>query len=80
MLSQNINPPYSKFKPFQHLVKEHLINVDGQTLDIGFVPSTKAPKTCAFVNGLRLCQCLIFIVPLTIPKYLLKNRVRTKEG
>ncbi|KAK4582155.1 hypothetical protein RGQ29_025356 [Quercus rubra] len=39
---------------FAFLVKEYLINVDGQTLDISFIPSTKAPKTYAFVNGIEI--------------------------
>ena len=36
------------------LVKEYSINVDGQTLDISFIPSAKAPNTYAFVNGIEI--------------------------
>ncbi|XP_075637687.1 receptor-like protein kinase FERONIA [Castanea sativa] len=36
------------------LVKEYSINVEGATLDISFVPSAKAPKAYAFVNGIEI--------------------------
>ena len=39
---------------FTVLVKEYSINVKGATLDISFVPSAKAPKAYAFVNGIEI--------------------------
>ncbi|GMY25728.1 receptor-like protein kinase FERONIA isoform X2 [Fagus crenata] len=39
---------------FASLFKEYSINVDGATLDISFVPSAKAPKAYAFVNGIEI--------------------------
>ncbi|KAM3690037.1 hypothetical protein ACJW31_09G091500 [Castanea mollissima] len=36
------------------LVKEYSINVEGAKLDISFVPSAKAPKAYAFVNGIEI--------------------------
>ncbi|KAK7847315.1 receptor-like protein kinase feronia [Quercus suber] len=39
---------------FAFLVKEYSINVEGATLDISFVPSAKAPKAYAFVNGIEI--------------------------
>ncbi|KAL4606502.1 hypothetical protein ACB092_09G107300 [Castanea dentata] len=39
---------------FAFFVKKYLINVDGQTLDISFIPSNKAPKKYAFVNGIEI--------------------------
>ena len=39
---------------FAFLVKEYSVNVDGQTLDISFIPSAKAPKAYAFVNGIEI--------------------------
>ncbi|KAM4079107.1 hypothetical protein ACB094_09G091700 [Castanea mollissima] len=39
---------------FAFVVKEYLINIDGQTLDISFTPSDKAPKKYAFVNGIEI--------------------------
>ncbi|KAG2691153.1 hypothetical protein I3843_09G218500 [Carya illinoinensis] len=39
---------------FAFIVKEYSINVDGDKLDITFVPSPKAPKAFAFVNGIEI--------------------------
>ena len=39
---------------FAFLVKEYSINVEGATLDISFVPSAKAPRAYAFVNGIEI--------------------------
>nr|POE88467.1 receptor-like protein kinase feronia [Quercus suber] len=39
---------------FAFLVKEYSINVEGATLDISFVPSSKAPKAYTFVNGIKI--------------------------
>ncbi|GMY25722.1 receptor-like protein kinase FERONIA [Fagus crenata] len=36
------------------IVKEYYINVEGGKLDISFVPSAKAPKAYAFVNGIEI--------------------------
>ena len=48
---------------FAFLVKEYSINDEGATLDISFIPSTKAPRAYAFVNGIEIVSMLIFIVP-----------------
>lgn len=39
---------------FAFIVKEYLINVNGDKLDISFTPSAKAPKAYAFVNGIEI--------------------------
>jgi serine/threonine protein kinase len=39
---------------FAFIVKEYVINVDGNKLDISFTPSAKAPKAYAFVNGIEI--------------------------
>ncbi|KAB1224661.1 Receptor-like protein kinase FERONIA [Morella rubra] len=39
---------------FAFIVKEYSINVVGDKLDISFVPSAKAPKAYAFVNGIEI--------------------------
>lgn len=36
------------------IVKEYSISVDGDKLDINFIPSTKSPKAYAFVNGIEV--------------------------
>ena len=55
------------------LVKEYLINVDGQTLDISFVPSTKAAKTCAFVNGIEIVSMPDIYSSIDNSKILIKK-------
>jgi|UniRef100_A0A2N9FT85 hypothetical protein len=37
-----------------YIVKEYYINVEGGRLDLSFVPSAKAPKAYAFVNGIEI--------------------------
>nr|POF26970.1 receptor-like protein kinase feronia [Quercus suber] len=39
---------------FAFLVKEYSINVEGATLDVSFIPSAKAPRAYAFVNGIEI--------------------------
>ena len=58
---------------FAFLVKEYLINVDGQTLDISFVPSTKAAKTYAFVNGIEIVSMPDIYSSIDNSKILIKK-------
>ncbi|XP_023904975.1 receptor-like protein kinase FERONIA [Quercus suber] len=39
---------------YAFIIKEYSINVEGEKLDISFVPSAKAPTAYAFVNGIEI--------------------------